>query len=135
MSRKKPNRPQRGCIIYKTPRRGEIWLAVDRDKKHNGEEKEREYENSVQGGTRVCVVVSNNTGNSYAPIVEIVYVTTKKKNSLPTHFLTKSTPEPSTVLCEQVMTVPKDDLVKYYGALTQDEIKSLNKCLRISLDL
>lgn len=133
MSRR--NRPAKGIIAYKTPQRGEIWLAVDRDEDHNGKKSERRYENSVQAGTRTCIVVSNDTGNMHAPVVEVVYTTTKQKNNLPTHFLTDSTPELSTVLCEEIMTVPKKDLIKYYGALTMKEKSRLNKCLKISLGL
>ncbi len=124
-----------GTIIYKTPLRGEIWLAVDRDKKHNGKESEREFDDHVQAGTRTCIIVSNNTGNMHSPNVEVVYTTTKQKAQLPTHFFTESTPEPSTVQCEAVDTVSKKDLTKYYGSLTQSEIKELNKCLRVSLNL
>lgn len=133
MSRR--HKPSVGTILYKVPHRGEIWLVVDHDEKHNGKKSERIYENSVQGGTRTCIVVSNNTGNMYSPNVEVVYTTTKKKNKMPTHFITESTPEPSTVLCEEIMTVPKTDLKKFYGTLTSDEILRLNKCLRISLEL
>lgn len=124
-----------GTAMQKTPRRGEIWLAVDRDKKHNGREEEKVYKDSVQGGTRICIVVSNDTGNRHAPVVEVVYTTTRQKNELPTHFLADSTPEPSTVLCEQIMTVAKKDLTICYGALTANETSQLNKCLRVSLGL
>lgn len=131
----KKHQQVRGQILYKTPRRGEIWLAIDREKKHNGKEQDKTYENSVQGGTRVCVVVSNDMGNLHAPVVEIVYTTTKQKNDLPTHFPVKSTPEPSTVLCEQIMTVNKNDLKTYYGSLTMKEKCQLDRCLKISLGL
>ena len=135
MSRSRNHRPQKGCVIYKSPRRGEIWLVVDHDEKHNGKESEREYENSVQGGTRTCIVVSNDSGNIHSPNVEVVYTTTKKKNELPTHFLAQSTPEPSTVQCEAIMAVPKKDLTKYYGTLTLHEKCQLDRCLKISIGL
>lgn len=117
------------------PRRGEIWLAVDKNKKHNGNINEREYHNHEQGGTRTCVIVSNNTGNVYSPNVEIVYTTTKDKADLPTHFMAESTPELSTVLCEGVDTISKRNLVKCYGELDTAEMEKLNECLRISLGL
>lgn len=121
--------------IYKTPRRGEIWLIVDRSEKWKGKKEERVYENSIQAGTRTCIVVSNNKGNTHSPNVEVVYTTTKEKNNLPTHFQTDSTPEHSTVLCEEVMTVPKKDLVRYYGHLSLIETCQLDKCLKVSLGL
>lgn len=117
------------------PHRGEIWLAIDRNKKHNGKKSEQNYNSSVQGGTRLCVVVSNDESNRLAPVVEIVYVTTKRKKELSTHLMINSTPEPSTVLCEQIMTIPKKNLIKYYGRLTSAEKNRLNRCLKISLGL
>lgn len=120
-------------FTYKTPKRGEVWLVVD--KAHHGKIDEQEFDSSVQGGTRTCVVVSNDTGNTHAPVVMVVYTTTKQKNPLPTHFETEATPTPSTVMCEQIMTVPKNNLVKYYGALSMKEKCMLDKCLKVSLGL
>lgn len=124
-----------GTTLYSNPRRGEVWLVVDSNEKHNGKESEREYEDNVQGGTRTCIVVSNNKGNMHSPNVEVVYTTTKEKADLPTHFTTYATPEPSTVLCEEIMTVSKKNLTRYYGRLGAEEIKQLNACLKISIDL
>lgn len=134
MSRKH-KKPTTGTVMARTPRRGEIWLVVDRDRKHNGREQEKVYESSVQGGTRLCIIVSNDTGNLHAPVVEVVYTTTRDKHRLPTHFHVESTPEPSTVLCEQIMTVAKKDLTTYYGSLTLNERCQLNRCLKVSLGL
>lgn len=119
----------------RVPRRGEIWHIVDRDETHNGREQNKTFKNSVQGGTRFCIVVSNNTINSKSSEVEVVYTTTKKKNKLPTHFITRSTPETSVVLCEQVTTVAKKDLTDCYGILTMNEKIQLDKCLAISVGL
>lgn len=119
----------------RVPRRGEIWHIVDRDKTHNGREQNKTFKNSVQGGTRFCIVVSNNTINSKSSEVEVVYTTTKKKNKLPTHFITRSTPETSVVLCEQVTTVAKKDLTDCYGILTMNEKIQLDRCLTISVGL
>lgn len=116
-----------------SPRRNEIWLVVDRDKKHDV--KHQQFDNSVQGGTRVCIVVSNDIINTQSKDVEIVYTTTKHKTDIPTHFHVDSTPEPSIVLCEQVVTVPKKNLVRCYGSLSMKEKTELDRCLKISLDL
>lgn len=123
-------RDQEGGI--KEIRRGDIWLVVDRNSKHN---KKHEFDNSVQGGTRICIVVSNDMINTNARDVEIVYTTTKNKNDLPTHFKVDSTPELSTVLCEQITTVPKKNLKKCFGTLTLKERAQLNRCMKISIEL
>lgn len=135
MARRHNPRPKIGVTSYSNPRRNEVWLAVDRNQKHNGKESEREYEDNVQGGTRTCIVVSNNTGNTHSPNVEVVFTTTKEKADLPTHFTTTATPEPSIVLCEEIMTVSKKDLTRYYGKLNSTEKAQLDECLKISLGL
>ena len=114
------------CRTEQKLRRGTIWLVVDNRK---------EYDDHVQGGTRTCIIVSNNTGNWYSPNVEVVFTTTRQKSDLPTHFQTCSTPKPSTVLCEEAMTVSKKKLIQYYGSLSCTEILKLNRCLRISLGI
>lgn len=120
-------------ICNKVPLRTEIWLIVDRDEKADSDGSQ--YNSSLQRGTRPCIVVSNDRNNVHSSVVEIVYVTTAHKTKLPTHFKTNSTPEPSTVLCEAVDSVPKKDLKRYYGRLSFKERCLLNKCLKISLGL
>ena len=60
---------------------------------------------SEQGGERPAVIVSNDTGNKYAPVVEAVYLTTKRKTDIPTHVYISSAERPSIALCEQIVTV------------------------------
>ena len=38
-----------------------------------------------QHSDRPAIVVSNDVGNEHSPVVEVVYLTTQKKNMLPTH--------------------------------------------------
>lgn len=121
--------------IKSFPRRCEIWRVVDRDKNHNGSDDKRIFGSSLQGGTRYCIIVSNDTGNKHAPVVEVVYTTTAKKHDIPTHFQVNSTPKPSTVLCEQITPVAKKDLISRHGVLTLKEKIQLDKCLKISLGL
>lgn len=121
----------RKTVIIKQPRRGEIWLVVNRERKNPDDE----YDDSLQKGDRTCIVVSNNDCNSCSSVVEVVYTTTKKKTRLPTHFNTSVTPELSTVLCEAIHSVPKRDLVRYHGKLPTDEMKKLDRCLKISIGI
>lgn len=60
---------------------------------------------SEQTGERPAIVVSYDTGNRYAPVVEIVYLTTKSKTKIPTHIFISSAEQPSIALCEQIVTV------------------------------
>lgn len=129
-------RPQYGSAMNtKMPLRGEVWLVVDRKRDHNGKDEDRKFENNLTGGTRPCIVVSNNKGNMHSPNVEVVYTTKQDKAKLPTHFMTYATPVPSMVLCEEIHSVPKKNLTQYYDALSKQELEELNECLKISLDL
>lgn len=41
---------------------------------------ESEYSGNVQGGGRPAVIISNDIGNNAGPILEVVYLTTRKRN-------------------------------------------------------
>lgn len=87
---------------------------------------------SEQKGNRPAIVVSNDIGNHYSNICEVVYLTSRKKKPLPTHvsILLKT---PSTALCEQISTVSKDRLVKYMRTCTYEEMKKIDNAILISL--
>ncbi len=62
---------------------------------------------SEQVAGRPAIVVSNDKANLYSPVLEMVYLTTKPKNSLPTHLDITSVERPSIALCEQIHSVAK----------------------------
>ncbi|MDR6725045.1 mRNA interferase MazF [Paenibacillus amylolyticus] len=71
-------------------------------------------ERSIQGGKRPVLVISNNIGNKYAPIVIVVPITSKlKKPTQPTHVFFDSNEcgmaDDSILLCEQIMTINKEE--------------------------
>lgn len=90
---------------------------------------------SEQRAGRPAVIVSNNNNNSNSGVVEIVYLTTQPKTDLPTHVLTRSTGQPSTILCEQICSVSTQRVGTYSGTLTTKEIQALDTALAISLGL
>lgn len=89
---------------------------------------------SVQKGKRFAVVVSNNIGNKHSTTIMVVPTTTKKKHNLPTHFNTTIERE-STVLCENIMTISKEQIIRKHSSLTDAEAKCLNRCLKIAMTL
>ena len=93
-----------------------------------------EQEGSVQKGKRYAIVVSNNVGNKYSTTIMVVPTTTKKKANLPTHFNTRIERD-STILCENIMTISKDQVIRKYNTLSNDDIKKLNHCLKIAMTL
>lgn len=93
---------------------------------------------SEQGGPRPAVVIQNDIGNKHAPTVIIAPVTSKnKKTNLPTHvkLTSKFLERNSMVLLEQIKTVDKSRIDSYVGTLTDEEMKQIEKALRISLGI
>ena len=90
---------------------------------------------SEQGGERPAVIVSNDTGNKYAPVVEAVYLTTKRKTDIPTHVYINSAERPSIALCEQIVTVCKSRLERYVGSVTVSEMRRIDRALSTSLGI
>lgn len=84
---------------------------------------------SEQSADRPAIVVSNDTGNKYAPVVEVVYLTTRKKVGLPTHVFIGSAERPSVALCEQIVTVSKSRLVRRINRVTTEEMRRIDKAL------
>lgn len=89
---------------------------------------------SDQNGDRPAVIVSNNIGNHHSDSVEVVFMTTSKKTSLPTHVEIICN-ELSTVQCEQIFTIPKDRIKNLVRTCTKAEMKKIDKALAVSLAL
>lgn len=113
---------------YDEPKRGEIYYITP-------------SENTESVGSEQCnhdrpaIIVSNNTGNKFSPVVEVVYLTTKPKRNLPTHVDIYTTTKPSTALCEQICTVSKLRLRKYINECTEQEMNDIDMALLISLGI
>lgn len=90
---------------------------------------------SEQRSNRPGIVVSNNENNEHSSIVEVVYLTTQPKNSMPTHVIINSAVKTSIALCEQVNTVAVERLADYMGQCSEDEINKIDEALMISLNI
>lgn len=90
---------------------------------------------SEQGGARFGVIVSNAACNHHSPVLELVYLTTKTKQPLPTHVIITSSPRRSTVLCEQVDSVDRRRLRQTGRRCSIQEMQDINRGLTISLGL
>lgn len=90
---------------------------------------------SEQVGLRPCVVVSNEKANTYSTMVTIVPLTTAEKKPLPTHAEINSAIESSIALCEQVKTISKNRLAQYIGEVTEEEMREIERGLRVQLAL
>ena len=90
---------------------------------------------SEQRGGRPAIIVSNDKCNQHSPVVEVVYLTTAPKSTLPTHVTVRSAPRVSTALCEQVHSVDTQRLGDYCGSCTPQELSAVDMALLISLGL
>ena len=96
---------------------------------------------SVQGGTRPAVVISNDKGNKFSPVLIVVPLTSRMdKKYMPTHH----TIEPSMInglsktsiaLAEQIITVGKDMVRNIVGTLEEIDINFINRKVMTSLAL
>ncbi len=106
-------------------RRGDIFYI----------EKKNDTTGSEQWSGRPAVIVSNDRGNATSGTVEVVYMTTKDKKTMPTHVLIHSATKPSTVLCEQICTVDVERIQNRCGRVTPEEMTQIERCLLVSLGM
>ena len=95
---------------------------------------------SEQGGTRPVLIISNDTGNKFAPTVIIVPITSRvhTKAKLPTHTIVQNfegLEKESIILSEQIRTVDKQHLREYVGTLGGRFLIEVNTALAISIGL
>ena len=90
---------------------------------------------SEQIAGRPGIIVSNDIGNSTSETVEVVYLTTRHKTTLPTHVPISSSARESTALCEQITTVSVERVGDYCGRVTDEELRMIDEALMVSLNL
>ena len=90
---------------------------------------------SEQKGYRPAIVISNNVGNKHSKIKQVVYITTKNKNEIPTHVVINSAKYTSIAICEQIFSVSDERIGKYVGHCTEEEMGKIDKALMISIGL
>lgn len=87
-----------------------------------------------QTANRPAVIVSNDTGNHFSSMCEVVYLTTQEKKPLPTHVEVLAR-VPSTALCEQITSVSQERLCDYIRSCSEEEMQAIDRALMISLGL
>lgn len=111
-----------------TINRGDIW-AVDLDPAQGSEA------NKI----RPCLVVTNDTANSYADVITVVSLsTTPPKKHYPFMVEVPDTarmPKESWVDCAHIRAVDKSRLRKYYTSLDSSTVSKVDAALRAQLSL
>ena len=94
---------------------------------------------SEQHGDRPAVIIQNDVGNTYAPTLIVVPLTsnTEKKVNQPTHCLLENEglSMSSMALAEQIFTIDKSRILKYLGHLAPEDMQRLDYALKNSLAL
>ena len=95
---------------------------------------------SEQGETRPVVIIQNNVANEYSPVVIVAAVTTSMGvKEYPTEVIVTA-PEgalkrDSAILLNQIRTIDKRRLAKYWGTLDPSTMVRIDTALKISLGL
>lgn len=88
---------------------------------------------------RPVIVVQNDFGNHYSENVIVVPLTSRAKNTQPTHVYIHTKcgiRKPSTAVCEMVLTIRKEDLLRWVGTVhNKPQEKAIRKALEISLNI
>ncbi len=99
----------------------------------------QEGEGCIQYGRRPCVVVQNDIGNLHSTTTIVCPITSAHDTRQPTHVKIKpcidSKKAFGVILCEQITTVPKEDLVVVDRLKTNTIKSNIEKALKISLGL
>ena len=89
---------------------------------------------SEQGGKRPVLIVSNDIGNKYSPIVICAPITSKMdKAQMPTHINISGLMMDSQVMLEQVRTIDKNRLISYICRADGRTMAQVDKAIKISL--
>ena len=109
-------------------RRGEIW-TVDLEP----------VVGSEQGKARPALIIQNNIGNRYSPVLIVAALTTGEEARYDVQVEVKA-PEgglhhDSLVLLNQIRTIDKRRVGRYWGHLSAATMQQVDRALRISLGL
>lgn len=80
------------------------------------------------------MIVSNDVCNDVSPVIEVMFLTSRKKHPLPTHVNVQCELY-STALCEQITSVDKTRLLEYVGRASPEEMQQIDEAIKISLGI
>lgn len=95
---------------------------------------------SKQGGRRPVVIIQNDIGNKFSPMVTVVPLTSRVKRQMPTHVTIDPAScgirNTSIVLGEQIMTINKSQLSGCkIGMCNNDIMKKVNYAIMVQMGL
>lgn len=93
---------------------------------------------SEQGGIRPVIILQNNKGNKHSSTTIVAAITGElDKPNLPTHVVFKADcmRKESMVLLEQIRTIDKSRLGRFFGIMDDKTMKRIDKAILISFGL
>jgi mRNA interferase MazF len=97
-----------------------------------------EMKNSIQGGIRPAIVVSNNQCNKHSPVIHCVPLSKQTgKFRLPTHVMIKGygLALESIALCEQSQPIHKSKLRGYIGSAPAQMMDDIDRGIKVQFGL
>lgn len=92
---------------------------------------------SEQDGIRPVLIVQNNMGNRYSPMVIVAAITSRRtKARIPTHVLAGDVPglfPDSTIMLEQLRTLDKSRLLEYIGTADRETMRQVDEAFSVSV--
>jgi mRNA interferase MazF len=92
----------------------------------------------VQGGKRPVIIVQNDIGNKYSPVVSIISGTTVLKKNMKTHITLDERcglEKPTVFMAEQPQTISKNALMFKIGEVPKDKMQELDKAIMLQMGL
>ena len=106
--------------------RGQVWWYVEGD---------GEPVSSVQMGTRPVLIVSNNDSNANLSTVNVIPLTTREKEVVPSHVTYQYNGRNQTLLCEQVKTIANKHLKNYEYTLSDQMMQKVNRAIMATMGI
>ncbi len=98
-------------------------------------------DNSLFAKSRMCCCISNEACNKHSPVLTFVCLsgnTSQSKLKLPTRVFVEAEEtgcKDSTVVCEQILSVPRNSIVKYVTKFSEGTMDKIDKAIKIQLSL
>lgn len=105
-------------------KRGEVWW-INFDPSISGEIKKK----------RPAVIVSNDASNKYLNRVQVVPLTSKTERIYPSEALVNFEGRESKAMADQLSTVSKRRLFRRADVLAQEDMRGIEKAIKIQLDI